>query len=609
MAKRTQYDQAQIAKTEDQYRNSGLGKRRVLEIIRSRLELDRSSFLPHWRELGEYVLPRRPRFFITDVNRGDRRTNKIMDTTATLAWRVFVAGMVSGTCNPYRPWFEMGALDLDLEENSGPARAWLEALTSRMRTILLLTNFYQVAPEAIGDVGQFATAGVWMEEDFDSVANFRSIPLGSFSIASDSRNRTCTAVREFRMNVWQVIEKFGLDTATGQIDWSNLSLHVQSLYNRHLYNEWVDIIHCVRPNPEWNPKRLESKFKRFDSTYYEKGISGTTSANYFTDDPTKFLEEKGYDYFPGLFPRWQVCGEDYYGTMCPGMIALPDIKQLQMGEKRSLQAIEKMVNPPMKGPASLAMKRPSILPGDMTYVDEQPGHDSFKPVHEVRFDVDKLEGKQREVRGRIDTAYFKDIMLMISQSNDPQKTATEIVERKEEKFLVLGPVLDQLNHDFFDPMFKTLFTFMQRQGLVPPPPPELQGQLIRPRYVSIMAQAQKLAGVGSLERFSQFITSTAQAVPSAQIEDNVDWDRLVEEYGDATSVGTVLRDPKQRDAIRDQRQKAQQAQAQAQMAEQAANAAKNLSQTDTGGNNALTRILDSNQTGNTPQALASAPPV
>jgi hypothetical protein len=608
MAKRTQYDQAQISKTEDPYRNSGLGKRRALEIVRQRLELDRASFLPHWRELAEFVLPRRPRFFITDVNRGDRRTTKIMDTTATLAHRVFVAGMVSGTCNPYRNWFEMGSLDPDLEENSGPARAWLEAITNRMRTILLLTNFYQVAPQAIGDVGNFGTAGVWMEEDFDSVARFASLPLGSFSISVDQRGLANTIVREFRMTVQQVVEKFALDSSTGEIDWSNISLHLQSLYNRDLVNEWVDIIHCVRPNPDWNPKRLESKFKRFQSTYYEKGISGTTSANYFTDDPTKFLEEKGYDFFPPLIPRWEVCGEDYYGTMCPGMIALPDIKQLQTGEKRSLQAIEKMVNPPMKGPASLATKRPSILPGDMTYVDEQAGHDSFKPVHEVRFDVDKLEMKQEKVRHRIDAAYFKDIMLMISNSNDPQKTATEITERKEEKFLVLGPALDQFNHDLFDPMFKTLFMFMQRQGLVPPPPPELQGHVIRPRYVSIMAQAQKLAGIGSLERFSQFITATAQAVPEANLHDNVNWDKLAADYGDRTSVGTVLRDPEEVVAIRDQRQKAQQAAAQAQMAEQAASAAKNLSQTDMGGDNALTRILDSNQTGNSPQSLSSAPP-
>src|ERR1019366_7179086 len=96
-----------------------------------------------------------------------------------------------------------------------------------------------------------------------------------------------------------------------------------------------------------------------------------------------------------------------------------------------------------------------------------------------------------------------------------QKTAYEIARMSEEKFLVLGPVLDQLNQDVLDPNFTNLFTFMMRQGAIPPPPQELQGHTIKATYISIMAQAQKLAGVGNIERFTQFVTSTSQAVPDA----------------------------------------------------------------------------------------------
>jgi hypothetical protein len=51
------------------------------------------------------------------------------------------------------------------------------------------------------------------------------------------------------------------------------------------------------------------------------------------------------------------------------------------------------------------------------------------------------------VQNRIQRAYFEDLFLMLARTdameNDPAKTATEIAERKEEKMLALGPVLDR----------------------------------------------------------------------------------------------------------------------------------------------------------------------
>ena len=38
---------------------------------RGSLELERSSFISHWRELADYIAPRRGRFERTDRNRGE----------------------------------------------------------------------------------------------------------------------------------------------------------------------------------------------------------------------------------------------------------------------------------------------------------------------------------------------------------------------------------------------------------------------------------------------------------------------------------------------------------------------------------------------------------
>src|SRR3990170_4753438 len=91
-------------------------KRQQYEILRSQLEIERSSFLSHWGELGSFILPRRPRFSVTDVNRGDRRNQKIIDSTATLAIRTLRSGMMGGVTSPARPWFRLTTIDPNLAE-------------------------------------------------------------------------------------------------------------------------------------------------------------------------------------------------------------------------------------------------------------------------------------------------------------------------------------------------------------------------------------------------------------------------------------------------------------------------------------------------------------
>src|SRR5438309_514522 len=84
---------------------SSISVRRRCEIRRAQMETERATFIAHWRELNDFIRPRRGRFFVSDVNKGDRRTQKIVDSTATFAARTASAGMMSGLTSPARPWF------------------------------------------------------------------------------------------------------------------------------------------------------------------------------------------------------------------------------------------------------------------------------------------------------------------------------------------------------------------------------------------------------------------------------------------------------------------------------------------------------------------------
>lgn len=566
-----------------------LNKRQHFNVIRTQLENERSSFISHWRDISDYVLPRRARFNVTDANKGDKKNKFIIDSTATLAARTLRSGMMSGVTSPARPWFRLTTPDPELAE-FGPVRSWLSLAQDRMSTSYLRSNIYNTLPILYGDLGVFGTAPMFVEEDFTGeVLYTQSFPIGSYMIAKDIKGKVNVFFREFRMTVRQLVEQFG-KAENGKPNWDNFSIYVKNMWDTSQYEAWIDVCHMVCPNNDYDPNKPMSKYKKYMSYYYESGTSGQ-SQYLRTEDSDRYLREAGYDYFPVLCPRWETTGEDVYGTSCPGMDALGDIKQLQHGEKRIMEAVDKMIRPPMTGPMSMKNQVASILPGEITYVDAVQGQ-GFRPAIELNFRVQEMELKQNQVRSRIQRCFYEDLFLMLANSDRRQITAREIEERHEEKLLALGPVLEQINQDLLDPLTDIAFDIHLRQGLIPPPPKELEGMTLKVEYVSIMAQAQKLIGITGVDRFTGFVAQMAQVDPT--VLDKIKADKVVDVYADMTSVPpSIIRTDEEVTAIRDQRVQAQQAQAAAQQAQVMAQTAQTMSQTPIGqdGDTALNAML------------------
>lgn len=572
--------------------NSALSKRQRLDVIEAQLRNERTSFRNYWRELSDYILPRRGRFFVSDVNDGQNKRSMIIDATASMAARTLSSGMMTGVTSPARQWFKLTTSEEDLNEQPD-VKTYLKDVGDKIRMTFLKSNLYNVLPTLYADLGTFGTGCIFMEEDFESTVNFISFPIGSFMIANDKRGKVSVFFREFQMTVRQIVDKFGRTNPNDPtfIDWSNISDAVKNQYMKHQHETQVDICHFILPNEQYSPNKMESKFKRYQSLYYEKGISSTNnSSSYAMSYPDKFLSEKGYDFFPVMAVRWEVAGEDTYGTNCPGMVSLGDVKQLQLAEKRIAAALDQKVKPSMVGPTSLKNAKASILPGDITYLDEREGTRGFRRLFEIDFDIRELEGKQEQVRIRISKAFYEDLFLMLANTNRRQITAREVEERHEEKLLALGPVLERINQDLLDPLIENTFAIMDKQGLLPEPPDSLAGREYTIEYVSVMAQAQKLAGIGNIERMAGFVAQVASLDPS--VINKFDIEEAIEVYGDLVGVDpNLIKSKEEVEAI-----KAEQAAQQAQMQQMAAasemvNAGKALSETKMDEDTALAQLI------------------
>ncbi len=135
------------------------------------MDTERQSFIPHYRDLQEFISPRRGRFFIQDRNKGTKRYQSIINSAATQALRVATAGMLNGTMSPSRPWFSLETFDPDLMESQA-VKQWLFQVELIIRTILNAGNFYNMAPVFLRELLLFGTACMTHVNDFDDVARF-----------------------------------------------------------------------------------------------------------------------------------------------------------------------------------------------------------------------------------------------------------------------------------------------------------------------------------------------------------------------------------------------------------------------------------------------------
>lgn len=523
------------------------------------LSADRSSWFEHWRELAHWTLPRSGRFLDTSAshnpNRGDKKHTHILNNTAQRAVGIATAGLMSGASSPARPWFKLRTPYDDLNERPA-VKGWLDLVEKRMREVFNGSNTYRTTRQLYQELLVFGTGGDIILDDFDTVMHHYPMTVGEYAIDTNDKGTVDTVYRKFDMRVGQLVQKFG---------YAQCSQHVRNMYDRKTLNAWVPVLHAIEPRRERNPLMADNKNMPWSSCYYE--IAGQDQ---------DYLKESGFQIFPALVPRWETRASDVYGSS-PGMMALGDTKSLQHLELRSAQGLDFMSLPPLQSPANTKV---NMTPGSVTYVDTTGG--GIKKLMDVDFAVEKVMQKGQQIEGRVERAYYVDMFLLIigDQRTQPA-TAREVAERHEEKLLMLGPVLESLHDEMLSPLIEIAFAYMLRSGLIPPPPRELQAVPLTVQFVSLLAQAQRLVGLQSIDRLLGTVVNAASAMPQlASMLDKIDTDQMIDVYADTLGVDpTLIIADDQVAFIRAERQQQQQQQMAAEAAPGLARAGKDLAET------------------------------
>ena len=517
---------------------------------------ERNDWEAEWKDISAFIAPRRGRYETTDrANNGLDRYKKIINSRGSMAARTLASGLMSGLTSPARAWFELGTPDPDLMRYE-PVREWLRRLSKIIYQVYASSNFYQVLPTVYLELGLFGTACMSHVDDFNDIARFYGHTAGRYYLAQNDRLVTDVLVRQIRMTVGQMAKRFGYErlsqSARNSIDQGNLQ-------------HYKDVVHFIEPNEDRNLQSPMARDLPFSSIWYEVGSR-----------EDQFLLQSGFHEQPFYAPRWEVTEGDTYGTSCPGMVALGDVKALQILEKEKATAIQKKNNPPLKGPSSLANKPIASIPGGTTLYDGDASRDGLQPIYQVNPDLRETEESIRAHEYRIDEAFFADLFRQLHNLEGVQpRNQLELTQRNEEKLLMLGPLLESVEGEFLDPNIDRVASQIFRAGIMPEPPEELVGQRLKITYISPLAVAQKQVATGTVERLLNFVLGTAQADPQAV--DVFNSDEAIREYESIIGAPPrIVRSPDEVMNIREQRAKQQQMAEALEVAQGAASAAKDV---------------------------------
>ena len=504
-----------------------------------KLVTQRQTWESHWQEVADYMMPRK-----ADVtkqrSKGDKRSELIFDSSPLHAVELLSASLHGMLTNPSTPWFSLRFKNVDTGD-ADEANEWLQDTTEKMYDAFNRSNFQQEIFELYHDLITFGTASMFIEEDADDIIRFSTRHIGEIYISENNKGRIDTVFRKFKISARAAILQFGE---------KNVSNALRGTAMKDPYEE-VTILHVVYPRENYDPKKKDAKNMPFASCYIEL-------------DNKHEISQSGFNEFPYVVPRYLKASFEIYGRS-PAMTALPDVKMLNEMSKTTIKAAQKQVDPPLLVPDDGFILPVRTVPGGLNFY-RAGTRDRIEPLNIGANNPLGLNMEEQRRNAIRDTFYVNQLMMQ----NGPQMTATEVVQRNEEKMRLLGPVLGRLQSELLRPLIDRTFAILLRKKIFRQAPQFLAGQDIQIEYVSPLAKAQRSSELQSVMRAIEIFGSLSKISP---VFDHIDIDALVTYLADIVGVpAKVLNSQAQVNAIRQKKQQEMMQQQQMQQMQQIAQA-------------------------------------
>lgn len=521
-----------------------------------KLKTTRTTFENHWDSIAPLVLPRQDDFFGQHRPQGEERTEEIFDGTAPLALERFAAAVESLLTPRNQKWHTLKATLPELNENQE-----VKEYFDRVTNILFqarnspAANYPSQQYETYISLGAFGTGIMFLADVPGFGMRYKSIHLGEVYIAQNFAGQIDWVNRQFKMTAKEAVEKFSNPD-------DNLPSRIRDSVTTNPMNKF-EFLHVVKPNPDFRADREGPDFAKFNSWWI--AMQETTTIN-----------KEGFDTFPYIVSRYVTAPQEIYGRS-PAMAVLPDIRMVNEMSKEDIRATHLVTRPPILAHGDGVIDKFSMKPGSINYggVDAQ-GRQLIHPFNSnARVDIN--EAKMETRRKIINDAFLVSLFQILVDS--PAMTATEVLQRVQEKGELLSPTLGRQQSEALGPMIVRELDILTKMQVIPPMPDILVENLgeFEVEYTSPLARAAMAEEALGTERTVQ--AAIAVAGIDASIVDKIDFDEYLDILGRANGAPAKLfKDDEEVAEIRNAKAQAQQAAQIAQAAPQVAGAIKDVAQ-------------------------------
>lgn len=503
----------------------------------------------YWR-IGNYCLPN-SNDFDTLFSPGENRQIQILDDTGQRSCDIFASSIMGLIANPATRWFRVEAE----EEQANRDKNFATIAEENGQILLNFINsarsmFYAELKKALLQTGAYGLPIIIVEEvplELGGGFRFKNIPVFEALIAESNNGFVDTLMGKRIKTVRQLMQYKEID--------DRWDIH-------------PEVIKLAKDSPDKAIECVYAYMPRADSERQPGSIAAKDKvfAGYWVDMAHKHIMfETGYDESPFAAARWEVAGRELYSRGA-AMQAYGDMVSANILLRQIMEGTELSVQPCVFMPMGANNEKIEIRPRQINFYDATQGTPVFINGN---MDINAAYTLLQQLQNNIKSAFYVDQLQMAS---DADMTATEVLQRTDEKSRLLAPSIGRIQAELLSPILGRCYNILERQGFIKPLPNVAQGSL-KITFATPITRAQRQEDAQNILMFIQEAMQAAQANP--EILDVIDFDKAIEELMDIRGItGMVKRDKKDVDRIRNGRKQQQQAT----MAMQAANSAADTAQ-------------------------------
>jgi hypothetical protein len=359
-------------------------------------------------------------------------------------------------------------------------------------------NFSSQVYECYNQLLAFGTTVMMTEDRPARPVNYISCPLSKTWIREGEGKRVNWVYRELDYRPHRAIAEFGAENLPEKIIRAadNNPNHKFRFYHRVAPAEFVD------------------KGKR--------GLEGMAfRSHYVSEEEKRVVAQGGYRTFPFAIARHVTDSNEVYGRSV-AMTALPDIKMRNEMRRSVMRSIHRMAEPIL------------LLSDDasLSVFQMRPGHRNKGYLTDAGVQLAqqlKWEGDLQpalavleETAKTVNDIFFVTLFQILVEN--PQMTATEVLERMKEKGVLLTPTVGRFQSEFLGSLIERELDIAAARGLLFAMPDELLevGGLVDVVYKGPLVRAQQAEAALGFVRTLEAVSPLAEVKPEILDRFNLD---------------------------------------------------------------------------------------